>query len=55
MISQNRTGLIVWIGPMGLFEIGLLRNGTNNIAKSMALLFGGSKTIIGGGDTCLMH
>ena len=52
MISQNRTGLIVWIGPMGLFEIGLFRNGTNNIAKSMALAFWrGSKTIIGGGDT----
>ncbi len=52
MISQNRTGMIVWIGPMGLFEIGLFRNGTNNIAKSMALAFWrGSKTIIGGGDT----
>ena len=52
MISQNRTGMIVWIGPMGLFEIELFRNGTNNIAKSMALAFWrGSKTIIGGGDT----
>jgi phosphoglycerate kinase len=52
MISQNRNGMIVWIGPMGLFEIGLFRNGTNNIAKSMALAFWrGSKTIIGGGDT----
>ena len=52
MISQNRTGMIVWIGPMGIFEIGLFRNGTNNIAKSMALAFWrGSKTIIGGGDT----
>ena len=39
MISQNRTGMIVWIGPMGIFEIGLFRNGTNNIAKSMALAF----------------
>jgi len=44
--------MIVWIGPMGVFEIGLFRNGTNNIAKSMALAFWrGSKTIIGGGDT----
>jgi phosphoglycerate kinase len=52
MISQNRNGLVVWIGPMGVFEIGLFRNGTNNIAKSMALAFWrGSKTIIGGGDT----
>lgn len=52
MISQNRNGMIVWIGPMGLFEIGLFRNGTNNIAKNMALAFWrGSKTIIGGGDT----
>jgi phosphoglycerate kinase len=52
MISQNRNGMIVWIGPMGVFEIGLFRNGTNNIAKSMALAFWrGSKTIIGGGDT----
>ena len=52
MISQNRHGMIVWIGPMGMFEIGLFRNGTNNIAKSMALAFWrGSKTIIGGGDT----
>ncbi|MDW3612015.1 MAG: phosphoglycerate kinase [Nitrososphaeraceae archaeon] len=51
-ISQNRNGMIVWIGPMGVFEIGLFRNGTNNIAKSMALAFWrGSKTIIGGGDT----
>ncbi|MGZ8887020.1 MAG: phosphoglycerate kinase, partial [Nitrososphaeraceae archaeon] len=52
MISKNRNGMIVWIGPMGVFEIGLFRNGTNNIAKSMALAFWrGSKTIIGGGDT----
>ena len=52
MISQNRNGMIVWIGPMGVFEIGLFRNGTNNIAKSMALAFWrGSKTIIGGRDT----
>lgn len=52
IISQNRNGMIVWIGPMGVFEIGLFRNGTNNIAKSMALAFWrGSKTIIGGGDT----
>ena len=37
---------------MGIFEIELFRNGTNNIAKSMALAFWrGSKTIIGGGDT----
>jgi len=52
IISQNGKGMIVWIGPMGVFEIGLFRNGTNNIAKSMALAFWrGSKTIIGGGDT----
>ena len=52
IISENRNGMIVWIGPMGVFEIGLFRNGTNNIAKSMALAFWrGSKTIIGGGDT----
>jgi len=52
IISQNSNGLVVWIGPMGVFEIGLFRNGTNNIAKSMALAFWrGSKTIIGGGDT----
>lgn len=52
IISQNRNGMIVWIGPMGVFEIGLFRNGTNNLAKSMALAFWrGSKTIIGGGDT----
>jgi phosphoglycerate kinase len=52
IITQNRNGMIVWIGPMGVFEIGLFRNGTNNIAKSMALAFWrGSKTIIGGGDT----
>ena len=52
IISQNRNGMIVWIGPMGIFEIELFRNGTNNIAKSMALAFWrGSKTIIGGGDT----
>lgn len=52
IISQNSNGLVVWIGPMGVFEVGLFRNGTNNIAKSMALAFWrGSKTIIGGGDT----
>jgi phosphoglycerate kinase len=52
IISQNRNGMIVWIGPMGIFESELFRNGTNNIAKSMALAFWrGSKTIIGGGDT----
>ena len=37
---------------MGIYEIELFINVTNNIAKSMALAFWrGSKTIIGGGDT----
>jgi phosphoglycerate kinase len=51
-ISAKNAGTIFWVGPMGLFEVGLFSNGTINVAKSMALAFWrGSNTLIGGGDT----
>jgi phosphoglycerate kinase len=51
-ISAKNAGTIFWVGPMGLFEVGLFSNGTISVAKSMALAFWrGSNTLIGGGDT----
>ena len=48
-IGGNGAGTVFWNGPMGLFEIGAFSNGTINVAKSMALAFKASKTLIGGG------
>ena len=51
-IAAQSSGTIFWNGPMGLFEIKHFANGTDDIAKTMALSYWrGSKTLIGGGDT----
>jgi len=51
-IAAKSSGTIFWNGPMGLFEIKHFANGTDDIAKTMALAYWrGSKTLIGGGDT----
>ena len=41
--------LIIWNGPMGVFEIDAFANGTKSVAKAMAETKG--YTIIGGGDS----
>lgn len=41
--------LIIWNGPMGVFEMEPFANGTRSIAKAMAETEG--YTIIGGGDS----
>jgi len=51
-LGSTRKGTVFWNGPMGLFEKDVFSNGTNNIAKSMALSYWrGATTLIGGGDT----
>jgi 3-phosphoglycerate kinase len=51
-IAAKSSGTIFWNGPMGLFEIKHFANGTDDIAKTMALAYWrGSKTLVGGGDT----
>ncbi len=41
--------LVVWNGPMGLFEINQFAKGTKSVAKTLASI--NAKTIIGGGDS----
>lgn len=41
--------LVVWNGPMGVFEIDIFANGTHEVAKACATTEG--YTIIGGGDS----
>ena len=44
--------LVVWNGPMGVFEFDKFAEGTNNLAKLLAQLVSmGVKVIIGGGDS----
>jgi phosphoglycerate kinase len=44
--------LVVWNGPMGVFEFERFAEGTNNLAKLLAQLAGmGVQVIIGGGDS----
>lgn len=43
------SGTVVWNGPMGVFELSNFANGTECIARSMAI--NGDITIVGGGDT----
>ena len=51
-LAGTRSGTVFWNGTMGLFEIGPFSNGTVSIAKIIALAFwGGSKTLVGGGNT----
>jgi phosphoglycerate kinase len=44
--------LVVWNGPMGVFEVEQFANGTNQLAQMLAgMVDHGAKVIIGGGDS----
>jgi phosphoglycerate kinase len=44
--------LVVWNGPMGVFEVPQFANGTNQLAQILAnMVDHGAKVIIGGGDS----
>ncbi|MBB5149433.1 phosphoglycerate kinase [Ureibacillus thermosphaericus] len=45
----NNSNLIIWNGPMGVFEMDKFANGTKKVAEAMAETKG--YTIIGGGDS----
>ncbi|RPJ95750.1 phosphoglycerate kinase [Rummeliibacillus sp. TYF005] len=45
----NNSKLIIWNGPMGVFEMDAFANGTKGVAEAMATTEG--YTIIGGGDS----
>lgn len=45
-------GMVIWNGPMGMFEVAPFRAGTDGLAKVVAeATDAGATTIIGGGDT----
>lgn len=44
--------LVIWNGPMGVFELPQFANGTNQLAQMLAAMVDhGAKVIIGGGDS----
>lgn len=44
--------LVIWNGPMGVFEVEQFANGTNQLAQTLAnLVDHGAEVIIGGGDS----
>ena len=44
--------LVIWNGPMGVFEVAQFANGTNQLAQMLAAMVdNGAKVIIGGGDS----
>ncbi len=44
--------LVIWNGPMGVFEVAQFANGTNQLAQMLAAMVDhGAKVIIGGGDS----
>ncbi|KUO50321.1 MAG: phosphoglycerate kinase [Desulfitibacter sp. BRH_c19] len=45
----EKSALVLWNGPMGVFEMDIFAKGTETIAKAMAECNG--KTIVGGGDS----
>lgn len=45
----EKSKLIIWNGPMGVFEMEPFANGTKNVAEAMATTAG--YTVIGGGDS----
>ncbi|MFQ9998563.1 MAG: phosphoglycerate kinase [Anaerococcus obesiensis] len=49
IIKKAKT--VVWNGPMGVFEIKVFANGTNEVAKALAE--SSATTIVGGGDSAL--
>lgn len=52
----ERSGMIVWNGPMGLYEKKQFARGTSRIAEALAVATKrGAITIVGGGDTIDFH
>ena len=49
IIKKAKT--VVWNGPMGVFEVKVFANGTNEVAKALADSY--ATTIVGGGDSAL--
>lgn len=49
IIKKAKT--VVWNGPMGVFEVKVFANGTNEVAKALA--DSSATTIVGGGDSAL--
>ena len=49
IIKKAKT--VVWNGPMGVFEVKIFANGTNEVAKALA--DSSATTIVGGGDSAL--
>lgn len=47
--TVKESALVLWNGPMGVFEIDQFAKGTETVAKAMAECTG--KTIVGGGDS----
>jgi len=47
----KRAKLIVWNGPMGVFEFAKFANGTKSLMDAVVAATGDCTTIIGGGDT----
>lgn len=47
----NKAKTVVWNGPMGVFEVKVFANGTNEVAKALA--DSSATTIVGGGDSAL--
>ena len=44
--------LVIWNGPMGVFEVAQFAHGTNQLAQMLATMVdNGAKVIIGGGDS----
>ncbi|MBP9718336.1 phosphoglycerate kinase [Candidatus Gracilibacteria bacterium] len=43
--------MVVWNGPLGLYEFTPFRGGTSAVAKATAKVTGKAQTVIGGGDT----
>jgi len=43
--------MVIWNGPMGLFEVEKFEHGTKAMADSIAAVTGSSFTIVGGGET----
>ena len=52
----ERAGMIVWNGPLGLYELNRFSHGTKRIAEAVAAATRrGAVTIVGGGDTIDFH
>jgi phosphoglycerate kinase len=48
----SSAGTVLWNGPMGVFEIGEFRSGTEGVARALAeATRNGATTVVGGGDS----